>query len=327
MKRLIVQKLIWSRGRLGRPIATFIVMIVAFLVFLFGKVFNSTRFVNSQEINPAYLAYVTDIIPQRNTALTTLPEDRQRTEPVTYTVQAGDTLSDIGNKFKISIDALRYVNNLTDVSYLKVGQQVSIPPVAGLVHKVKSGDTISSIAAKYDVPSQAIADFNYLIGDSLAVGTDLVIPGAKVPQPIPTYIPPIPSFTQVVDRGASKGWCMWPTNVYTITQYFSWYHNGVDIAKYNNQAEPPIFACASGTVYRAGWDPWGLGLHVRIDHGNGYSTVYGHMSQLNVAYGQHVDKGDVIGVMGSTGRSTGPHVHFTVEYKGVPQNPLNYAGY
>jgi murein DD-endopeptidase MepM/ murein hydrolase activator NlpD len=177
------------------------------------------------------------------------------------------------------------------------------------------------------VPSQAIADFNYLIDTSkLAVGTELVIPGAKIPQPVvvpsqvlPTALANGPS----VDKSASKGWCMWPTSVRIITQYFSWYHNGVDIATPWGSM-PPLFACAGGTVTRAGWDPWGLGLHVRINHGNGYETVYGHMSRLDVSYGEEVSKGDVIGLMGSTGHSTGPHVHFIINYKGTPQNPLNY---
>ena len=325
IKAYILRKLIWSRGKLGRPVVTFVVMTTAFLLFMLGEVFNSSKLVNSQEISPDYLTNTTDIIPQRNTAMTTLPEDRQRTEATTYIVQAGDTLSDIGSKFKISIDALRYVNNLTDTSYLKVGQSLIIPPVSGLIHKVESGDTLSSIAAKYGVASQAIADFNYLLDTRLAVGTELIIPGAKVPEPI-IFAPVITAqyFAPVIDSSAKRGWCSWPTTTRIITQYFSWYHNGLDIATSWASSMPPLFACAGGVVIRAGWDPWGLGLHVRISHGNGYETVYGHMSKLYVSYGEKVSRGEVIGIMGSTGRSTGPHVHFTVKYNGVPQNPLNY---
>lgn len=325
IKAFVLRKLIWSRGKLGRPVVTFVVMNVAFLLFMLGEVFNSSKLVNSQEISSDYLTNVTDIIPQHNTAMTTLPENRQRTEATTYIVQSGDTLSDIGNKFKISTDALRYVNNLTDTSYLKVGQAIIIPPISGLIHKVESGDTLSSIAAKYGVASQAIADFNYLLDTKLAVGTELIVPGAKIPEPV-IVIPIIPAqyFAPVIDSSAKRGWCSWPTTVRIITQYFSWYHNGLDIATSWSSPMPPLFACAGGTVTRAGWDPWGLGLHVRISHGNGYETVYGHMSRLNVSYGEKVSRGEVIGVMGSTGRSTGPHVHFTINYNGVPQNPLNY---
>jgi murein DD-endopeptidase MepM/ murein hydrolase activator NlpD len=88
---------------------------------------------------------------------------------------------------------------------------------------------------------------------------------------------------------------------------------------------PPILSCMGGTVVRAGWDPWGLGLHVRIDHGIGYETVYGHMSRLDVSYGENVKRGQIIGLMGSTGRSTGPHVHYMVKYNGIAQDPLNFT--
>jgi murein DD-endopeptidase MepM/ murein hydrolase activator NlpD len=327
-KNFLVRKLIWSRGRLGRPIANMIVMSVAFLVFLFGEVFNSSKLVNSQEINPDYLSNVTDIIPKRNVALTTLPDSRKQTESFVYIVEGGDTLSAIGNKFKISTDALRYVNNLADTDYLKVGQELVIPPVSGLIHSVESGDSLSSIAAKYNVAPQAIADFNYILDVStLAVGTELVIPGAEVPQPKIS----IPAVSEIVpvpipfagDTGARKDFCVWPSSVRIITQYFSWYHNGIDIATPWG-AMPPLYACTSGVVTRAGWDPWGLGLHVQIDHGNGYQTVYGHMSRIDVGYGVQVSRGQAIGLMGNTGRSTGPHVHFMVKYHGVPQNPLNY---
>jgi murein DD-endopeptidase MepM/ murein hydrolase activator NlpD len=326
IKAVVVRKLIWSRGRLGRPIATAVVMSSAFIVFTLGEVFNSSKFVVSQEISPDYLSNVSDIIPQRNTAMTTVPEDR-RTEPFSYYVEEGDTLYAIGEKFKISSDAIKYVNSLTDSSILKPGQEIIIPPVAGLIHEVATGDSLQSIARKYDVPAQAIADFNYILDTSkLAVGTELIIPGGKVPEPvilapvIPARIAPPPA----ADVSASRGWCIWPTTSRMISQYFSWYHNGLDITTPWGSAMPPIYACSGGSVTRAGWDPHGLGLHVRISHGNGFETVYGHMSQLYVSYGNTVSRGQTIGLMGNTGRSTGPHVHFTILFNGIAQNPLNY---
>jgi len=324
-KGFLVRKLIWSRGRLGRPVILAVVLSAAFFVFLFGEVFNSATFVTQQRISPDYLSNVTDIIPKKNIALTTIPDSRKRAESFTYVVEDGDTLSDIGYKFKISADALRYVNNLSDTDYLKVGQELVIPPVSGLIHSVVSGDTLSSIAEKYDVAPQAIADFNYILDTtSLAIGTELVIPDAKVPQPKIVPIPGIPTPPVVVSPDADRSLCMWPSTVRIITQYFSWYHNGLDIATPWSMGMPPLFACTGGTVTRAGWDPWGLGLMVQVDHGNGFVSVYGHMSRLDVSYGQHVGRGQVIGLMGNTGRSTGPHVHFMVKYNGVPQNPLNY---
>lgn len=328
VKAYTVKKLIWSRGRLGRPVANLAIMGLAFIVFLFGEVLNSSKLVSAGEVSPDYLSSVSDIIPNMNTAQTLIPESRKRTEPIEYLVEQGDTLSSIGAQFRISTDALKYVNNLTDSSILKIGQKITIPPVSGLIHAVEEGDTLESIAEKYDVPSQAIADFNYILDTStLAVGTELVVPGAKVPQPIivapvtPSIIEPAP-FAQAPP---SQGFCVWPTTTRIITQYFSWYHNGLDVAKPHSAPFPPLFACRDGTVTRAGWDPWGLGLHVAIDHGGGYETVYGHMSSINVSYGQSISRGSSIGYMGTTGRSTGPHVHFILKFNGVAQNPLNFT--
>lgn len=327
IKAYMVAKLIWSRGRLGRPVANFVVMSLALAVFFFGEILSGSRLVISKEVDEDYLKTTIDIIPEKNIALTTIPEERQRTQYLSYTIQSGDTLYSIGNTFKVSIDALKYVNSLYDGSILKVGSEIVIPPASGLIHKVESGDTLASIAAKYSVPAQAIADFNYLLEpNKLALGTELVIPDAKIPQPVVIDLPYIPATVDqgATDANAKKGWCMWPTGATVVTQNFSWYHNGLDIGASWGGSMPPIYACAGGTVTRAGWDPFGLGLHIRVDHGNGYETVYGHMSRLDVSYGDKVKKGEVMGLMGSTGRSTGPHVHFMVKYNGSPQDPLKY---
>jgi murein DD-endopeptidase MepM/ murein hydrolase activator NlpD len=328
VKVFVATKLIWSRGKLARPIVTGVVMAVAFFVFTLGEIFSSSTLVIDQPVNADYLVTTNDIIPKKEIALTTLPEARKRTESFIYLTESGDTLYSIGERFKISVDALKYVNGLTDTSILGVGQEVTIPPTAGLVHKVESGDTLTSIALKYDVPVQAIADFNYLLDTSkLALGTELVIPGGKIPKFVPPVIYAEPGSLSMGPAGQvspNKSLCVWPTTVRFITQYFSWYHNGLDIAT-SAGAMPPILSCMGGIVVRAGWDPWGLGLLVRIDHGNGYETAYGHMSRLDVSYGQKVKRGQIIGLMGSTGRSTGPHVHYMVKYNGVAQDPLKFT--
>lgn len=328
VKEYTIKKLIWSRGKLGRSVAAWIVMAVAFIVFLFGEVFSSSTFIIDQPVSADFLATTSDIIAKKEMALTTLPEMRQRNEPFLYKVAPGDTLYSIGEQFKISSDAIKYVNGLTDSSILRVGQDLTIPPVSGLIHKVESGDTLNSIANEYGVAPQAIADFNYLLDTShLALGTELVIPGGKVPKVVvPVYdVVGVPSTGADSGIEPNKSLCVWPTTVRIITQYFSWYHNGIDVATPTGSQMPPLLACTDGTVIRAGWDPFGLGLHVRIDHGSGYETVYGHMSRIDVSYGQKVSKGEIIGLMGNTGRSTGPHVHFMVKYNGVAQNPLNFT--
>ncbi|MFH1899121.1 MAG: M23 family metallopeptidase [Patescibacteria group bacterium] len=327
LKSFLTKKLIWSRGKLGRPIAVWIVMGFSFFVFMFGEFFSSSTLVVNQSVSADYLKNTADIIPKKELALTTIPEERKRDKPSKYIIEPGDSLYTIGNKFKVSIDAIKYMNGLTDNSVLSIGQEITIPPIAGLVHKVESGDTLGSIALKYDVAPQAIADFNYILDTSrLAVGTELVIPGGKIPEAPPpfVYIPPS-SFGASGQATPNKNFCVWPTTVRLISQYYTWYHNGVDIATPTRTTMPPLLACSNGKVVRAGWDPFGLGLNVRIDHGNGYETIYGHMSRIDVSYGEKVGRGDQIGLMGSTGRSSGPHVHFMVRYNGVPQNPLNFT--
>jgi murein DD-endopeptidase MepM/ murein hydrolase activator NlpD len=328
LKAFLTKKLIWSRGRLGRSIATWFIMGFSFLVFTTGEILSSSSLVVNKPVSADYLKSTTDIIPKKEVALTSLPDERKRNQPFQYTIQQGDTLYSIGNQFKVSVDALQYINSLTDSSVLTVGKEITIPPVSGLIHKVEKGDTLNSIATDYDVATQAIADFNYILDtEKLAVGTELVIPGGKVPEaPAPViYVPVQPSYGQAGTATADKGYCAWPTTVRTISQYFTWYHNGVDIAAGRGNAMPPLLACNSGTVVRSGWDPFGLGLNVIIDHGDGYQTVYGHMSRIDVSFGESVGRGQQLGMMGSTGRSTGPHVHFMVKYNGVAQNPLNFT--
>lgn len=327
LKAFLTKKLIWSRGRLGRSIATWFIMGFSFLVFTTGEILSNSSLVVYKPVSADYLKSSTDIIPKKEVALTSLPDERKRNQPFQYTIQQGDTLYSIGNQFKVSVDALQYINGLSDSSVLTVGKEITIPPVSGLIHKVEKGDTLNSIASDYDVAPQAIADFNYILDTSrLAVGTELVIPGGKVPEePAPIiYVPIQPSYGTTGTATADKGYCVWPTTVRTISQYFTWYHNGLDVAAGRQNAMPPLLACNSGTVIRSGWDPFGLGLHVILDHGDGYQTVYGHMSRIDVSFGEKVGRGEQLGMMGSTGRSTGPHVHFMVKYNGVAQNPLNY---
>jgi murein DD-endopeptidase MepM/ murein hydrolase activator NlpD len=328
IKGFLISKLIWSRGKLGKPVADFVVITATFLVFLIGGVFNSNRFVNSASADPDVFKNNTDYISQYQSTLLLVPEERKRNETIKYTVQDGDTLFSIGQRYKISVDAIRYINNLADADTISIGQVLSIPPITGIIHKVKKGDSLATISKLYDVPSQAIADFNYLTDlSSLQVGSELVIPDAKIPQ-----IAQAPSSGTALEQvqfetGFKKGWCRWPTTSRIITQYFSWYHSGLDVATSWFSAMPPIFACAGGRVVRAGWDPTGYGIMVIVDHGNGYQTLYAHLSKLRVSYGDYVKQGDQVGVMGNTGRSTGPHLHFEVRKGSAKQNPLNHVYY
>jgi len=332
LKEWSISKLIWSRGKLGKPIADFVVITITFFVFLIGGVFNSNRFVNSATTNPDVFKNTTDYLPKYQTTLLLIPEERKKNESIKYLVVEGDSLYSIGNRYKISADAIRYVNNLADADSIRVGQELVIPPISGIIHKVKSGDTLDKLSKLYDVPSQAIADFNYLTDlTTLSIGSELVIPDAKIPQQSNFAGSPNTEINSteapVYASGTKKGWCIWPTTTRIITQYYSWYHSGLDVATPWFSAMPPIYACASGRVVRAGWDPTGYGIMVLVDHGNGYQTLYGHLSKLKVSVGQFVKQGTIIGNMGNTGRSTGPHLHFEVRKGNARQNPLNHVYY
>lgn len=254
---------------------------------------------------------------------------KPRDSIVNYLVQPGDTLSSIALKFGVSEETIIWQNDLVKDAFLKPEQKLEIPPVTGLVHKVKRGETIHSIAKNYSVDPQQIINwpFNTFTNDetfALAVGQLVVVPEGIKPKPKATPAPGYYAlrYHQTPSAGAvsATGNFVWPTSG-SLTQYFVWYHPGIDIA---NRNAPDILAADSGTVVLVRFDRWSYGHHVIIDHGNGFSTLYGHMSNIYVSEGQTVARGNAVGQMGSTGRSTGTHLHFEVRLNGAAQNPLGY---
>ena len=252
--------------------------------------------------------------------------DKPRAEVIEYEVEDGDTISTIGQKYGISQETIRWANDLSSSDTIKPGQKLKILPVTGVAHTVKSGDTLESVAKRYEAEPQGILDFpfNDVPDDfKLQVGQVLIVPEGVPPESKATPRPkPQTSFAQGPQTtfnapgGASF---MWPTSG-GVSQGFAWYHPGIDVA---NRAAPPIYAAAGGTVVVAGWpDNYGYGNRVVIDHGNGYQTLYAHMSNIYVSVGQSVSRGQAVGKMGTTGRSTGIHLHLEIRFKGIAVNPL-----
>ncbi|MEJ2348107.1 MAG: M23 family metallopeptidase, partial [Patescibacteria group bacterium] len=239
---------------------------------------------------------------------TTLVSEKMRDKIIDYTVQEGDTVSTIAEKFGIDADTILWQNDLGAKEAIKPGQTLEILPVTGVSHKVTKGDTVYSIAKKYDSSPQGIVDFpfNSFTNDEtfeLAIGQIVIVPDGIPPKAAPAT-PRIRQITPDAGTVVASGSFVWPAGG-TITQRFSWYHKGIDIA---SNAAPNILAADSGTVVIAGWlDGYGYGNRVMIDHGNGYRTLYAHLSRIYVVPGQTVSRGDAIGKMGSTGRSTGIH--------------------
>lgn len=255
---------------------------------------------------------------------------KPRSEIIEYEVQSGDTLSTIAEHFGISTDTVKWENNLNTLNAIKPGQKIKILPVSGIAHTVIKGDTLESVAKKYTTEAQGILDFpfNDVPDDmSLKVGQVLIVPNGVQPQAAPV-IQRSASVAQQFYTGVASptyqapggGSFIWPTKG-ILTQYFAWYHPAIDIA---DRSSPPVMASDGGRVIVAGWpDNSGYGNRVVIDHGNGYTTLYSHFSNIYVSTGQQVSRGQTIGQMGTTGRSTGIHLHFEIRYKGIALNPLS----
>lgn len=246
----------------------------------------------------------------------------------TYVVQSGDTISSIAGKFKVSADTIIWQNNLGSRAIIHLGDKLEILPVSGVVHRVARGETVGSIAKKYSIGQDQIISFNNLFNASdIRIGQELIIPGGKkiVPRAIASStIPKVSPITQLFESGssarASVSGLIWPAAIHRITQYFSWRHQGLDIGITPNS---PIYSAEDGTAVLAGWST-GYGNNVIIDHGNGIKTRYAHLNRIFVKAGETVDKGQVIGLSGSTGWSTGPHLHFEIIIRGIRKNPLSY---
>lgn len=320
LKFQIIRRLIWGGGRLGQPVSHAGVLAMSVAIFMVGGVFSGSGLVRGATVAATQAAPLQDVLSAATTTETKPPEDRPRDEVFEYEVQPGDTLSTIGEKFQISIETIRYANDLSDVDDLDPGQKLVILPVSGVQHKVGEGDSVESIAKKYKVSPQAVVDFNYLNEPfALAVGETLTVPDATIPSPEP--IRPIGPVGPMEYAGAvtpGTGLFRWPTDVRLITQYFSYWHPAIDIGQYS-----AIYAADAGTVVFAGWSPVGYGYLVEVDHGNGYKTGYAHLSRIDVSVGQTVGKGQVAGLMGATGRAWGVHLHFMVWENGRFINPLS----
>ncbi len=249
-----------------------------------------------------------------------------RQQVLQYTVQPNDSVTRIAARFHISPESVLWANaKLQDnPDQLSIGQNLNIPPTTGVLYTVQSGDTIAAIANRFKAKMEDILDdpLNQGLHDfkanppKLIAGQFLMVP--KGQKAIETK--------RVValgraPTGASKGTSvfMWPTSG-CIYQSFWSAHGALDL---DNLIGTPIYAADSGYVAAAGggWN-YGYGNMVLLDHGNGYLTRYGHLSVIGVRAGQSVKKGQLIGRMGTTGNSTGPHLHFEVIKNGGLVNPL-----
>ncbi|MEK7105078.1 MAG: M23 family metallopeptidase [Patescibacteria group bacterium] len=260
----------------------------------------------------------------------------QRDVVQSYTVESGDTVSTIAQKFGLSITTILWANDLSVRSTIRPGDELVILPVDGVVHKVARGDTLSKISKLYGTDAEEIQTYNKLANaNDLSIGEALLIPGGE--RQAPAAAPRVASVKNLftpgqtaaapsVSGGTNAGGFIWPTDLRKINTYYGQYyaygrHWGLDIdCNYNNNN----YAAADGIVTRAGWNSGGYGYLVEIDQGNGIVTRYGHNARVYVKAGQTVAQGDRVGLCGTTGRSSGTHLHFEVRVNGNTVNPLDY---
>lgn len=244
------------------------------------------------------------------------PERFSRLEVTEYTVQPGETLGGLALRFGLEMDTIISFNQIEDVRRLQAGRTYQFPNRDGLLYTVKAGDSVASIAAANGSTINEILDTNDLRSQEIRAGEVLFVPGARLNQ------------TEL--RLILGELFAWPTQG-TFTSGFGMradpftglprFHNGIDLA---NRIGTPIRAAAAGTVVHIESQIGNYGRFVIVRHPDGFQTLYAHMSAFNVRVGQTISRGQVLGSMGNTGRSTGPHLHFSVIHNGAFVDPLRY---
>ncbi|QQO08882.1 peptidoglycan DD-metalloendopeptidase family protein [Breznakiella homolactica] len=258
-----------------------------------------------------------DVPPESDYLISGIPEPEaySRPQPIlytAYTVKQGDMIGELAADFGLNQDTLISVNDIKNSRLIQIGQALRIPNQDGVLHTVKAGETLQGIAEKYSADSSTIILANELFSESANAGTALFIPGARM---------------QSVELQEINGdLFIWPVRGYITSPYgyrgspftgVRQFHTGIDIRAATGT---PIKAAMSGRVISTGYDNI-MGNHVVISHHSGYRTLYAHLNVIRTKAGNYVRTGDHIGDAGSTGLSTGPHLHFTVYKNGVTVNP------
>lgn len=229
-----------------------------------------------------------------------------------YYVRDGDTISGIAQMFKVSPNTVMWANDLRSAKDLRKGMELVILPISGVKHVVAKGETLASIAKKFGGDTDEIIRFNDL-GENpkLVVGAEILIPNGEIPTETKVKTTVATAKANTAGNKAYGGYFVKPTTGTKTQGLHGKFKTGVDIG---NKPGTAVYAAASGKVIisrTGGWNG-GYGNYIVIQHPNGLQTVYAHLQETVVATGTTVKQGQLIGKMGSTGKSTGTHLHFEI---------------
>ena len=261
-------------------------------------------------------SYAMNIVPQTPEPQEDVSLDLTETfEWSSYKVKKGDSVYQIAANFGISMDAIIASNDISNAKRLREGEILRIPNMDGIPYTVKKGDSLSKISSSLKVPLEVILDVNDIRSDTIYIGQNLFIPGARMaPEALKMSLGEL--FIYPIRKNISSGYG-WRPDPFTGEQRF---HNALDI---KGNMGTPVKAAIDGTVAALISDSRDFGNYIILKHDNGYRTVYAHLSAFSVKLGDKVAQGAKIGEVGSTGRSTGPHLHFQVYKDGRVINPLD----
>ena len=348
-------------GRVGTIVFT-IVVISAFMILGSSLFSEDVKIFPSRQIEPTAdtsgFSLPVEAVPPslvkgiaREVNSHTIIPDRPRNEIEKYTVVKGDTVIDIAEKFNLKPESIMFGNYYTlrdDPHNLSVGLELNILPIDGYYYEWQVGDGLNGVASGLNVTPEDIISYplNNLdpltIGDysnpNIEPGTWLVVPGGT--RAYTSWSAPVgvtrddPAVARVMGSGAcgevtggaiGLGYFVWPNDKHYLSGFDyspETNHRGIDLA--GNTGEP-LYAVDAGVIVYAGWNDWGYGNMVMIDHGNGWQSLYAHMNSIDVVCGQSVDMGWIIGTLGNTGNSSGSHLHFELMHTLYSKvNPWSY---
>lgn len=351
-----LQLFYWGRGNVFalffQAVLFFIVIAVVFSTLVGQGIQNRIlEQYDSADTQVVLYASAADTVIEAGSLTTNMPQERKRLDIIEYVVTYDDTLGsgsvleNIAADFEVSVDSIRWTNNFAANHKLKPGDRIKIPPISGSIYTIQAGETIDSLSKRFNIDKGTLVETNYILPpyEVKAGQTIFLINTAPVIPTVRTATRPNSRAQLIYGTGGGTftpppgvgRFLLWPVpSSSNVSRCWLRYHDGIDIYP-SRGGNPPIVAAADGRVTSAGYKcdgpACGFAWRVEIDHGNGFSTLYGHLNggsgkgiAAGLGIGDVVKQGQLIGYMGSTGWSTGTHLHFRLAYNGRAVNPAPF---